>query len=909
MKKIAILFSVLLASVAVAQTPQTGTKAWADQQQQQQRNSDPAAVQNGNGSLGFLYDSTACGLNYTQSSTTIGQRFSPAGAPQPAALPIANLPSCAQIDKAYLWCTGSGNGVAITATVTNPLGGTANFPMTIIGQDVDMCWGYAATYSYRADVTSIINGNGNYIISGLPTISSNTGNDMDGATLMIVYNDISASYTGSIHIDDGCHVVNGGIANHTMNGFNSCAASTFGNGFMIAANLQFGGYTYTVNGSPSAPAPSGNWWDVLTLPASIAQSQSACNFSLNSGGDCFCLTVAGLYTQTSCNSCTPVTSSLSITNPSLTAASCTANGAATIAVTGGSGNYSITWTTNPVQTGLTATSLPAGVYNVAVVDNVTGDCGGMAITIPYTGPVLSMSIISPSCSSPGSATVSVSGGTAPYTYAWSPSGGNAATATNLSPGTYTVTVTDATGCVIPGIAVIPVATSMTAILSSSPDSCPSPSGQAVAIVSGGSPPYTYSWMPSGQTTASASNLTAGVHTITITDGAGCTYTSSVMVATLSNQMSVDLGPNYPYICGDSVTLVASTPYPGSTFVWSPATYLSNTTNQSQTFLPYSAITYTVTATSSCGTATDVVTVYPGGLNPYSEPICFVTVDTSINKNVIIWERTNSPANGNYRIYRETSSAGVYAVIGTQPISQFTTYTDMTANPMNYASRYRITTVDSCGVQSDSFPQHHRTLFLQVSPSIPSGYNLAWTGYEGLTIPTYDIYRGPSPGNLTLINSVPGTTFNYTDPTPPPGATYYMVEAVHPNGGCTPSLRLLEADAMRTTNPTIQSTGGSLSNIFIVDGVGINENESLQNSMQIVPNPGSGNFQLTMLFGNAQEIQVMVYDNLGRVVFTQNQNAGSGIFTSTLDLSMLSSGVYSVQVRTEHGFAAKRLVVE
>ncbi|WP_424108311.1 SprB repeat-containing protein, partial [Pseudomonas viridiflava] len=46
----------------------------------------------------------------------------------------------------------------------------------------------------------------------------------------------------------------------------------------------------------------------------------------------------------------------------------------------------------------------------------------------------------------GSATVSATGGTGPYTYSWSPSGGTAATATGLAAGTYTVTVTDANGC-------------------------------------------------------------------------------------------------------------------------------------------------------------------------------------------------------------------------------------------------------------------------------------------------------------------------------------------------------------------------------------------------------------------------------------------------------------------------------
>ena len=48
----------------------------------------------------------------------------------------------------------------------------------------------------------------------------------------------------------------------------------------------------------------------------------------------------------------------------------------------------------------------------------------------------------------GSATATPSGGTSPYTYAWSPSGGSSATESGLTAGTYTVTVTDANGCIV-----------------------------------------------------------------------------------------------------------------------------------------------------------------------------------------------------------------------------------------------------------------------------------------------------------------------------------------------------------------------------------------------------------------------------------------------------------------------------
>jgi hypothetical protein len=905
MKKIAFLISVLAASVLFAQTPQIGTKAWADLQPQ---NPNPT-VQNGNGVLGTVYDSTACGLNYTQASVKLGQRFSPVGIPQPAPLAIANIPFCAQIDKAYLWCAGSGNGTPITATITNPVGGTANFPMAVVGASVDMCWGYPGTYTYRADVTSIINGNGNYMLSGIDTSSSNSGNDMDGATLMIIYKDITASYTGSIHIDDGCVVINGGVANHSMTAFNSCANSTSANGFMVIANLQGLGAQMTVNAGPPATVVE-DWWNYVSIPTSILQSQSSCAFTVNTGGDCFCLSVAGLYTQTSCNTCTPTTGVLTITNPSTTPSSCAANGAATIAITGGSGNYAINWNTNPVQTGLTATNLPAGVYSVTVIDSIAGACGAISITIPYTGPVLTTSTTGVTCNTLGAATVNATGGTAPYTYSWAPMGGTGSTATNLPAGIYTVTVTDNTGCAVTAIDTVQNNSTFGVNIVSIPDSCPSPSGFAQAQVSGGQPPYTYGWLPGGQTTMSVSNLAAGTYTVNVTDASGCLVSGIVTIGTMNNQMNLYLSGQNVVGCGDSTQLFAYTSYSPATFTWSPSTYLNNPNVQNPVATPLGPITYTVTATSACGTATATYYVTSSGQNLHTEPICFVSVDTTINKNIITWERTNSPASGSYYIYRETASAGVYALIGSQPISQFTTYTDMTANPQNYASRYRISTVDSCGIESDS-TQHHRTLFLQVSPSIPSGYNLAWSAYEGLTISTYNIYRGPNAGNLVLINAVPGTTLNYTDPNPPSGATYYMVEAVHPSGGCTPSMRLLNTWAMRSGNPSgsVQSTNGSLSNISIVNGVGMDDNSLAGSSLLITPNPGNGNFQLSLSLAHAQLIQVIVYDNLGRNVYSKNENANAGMFNAMMDLSSLSSGVYSVQVRTANGFATKRLVIE
>ncbi|SMD05558.1 YDG domain-containing protein, partial [Pedobacter nyackensis] len=127
----------------------------------------------------------------------------------------------------------------------------------------------------------------------------------------------------------------------------------------------------------------------------------------------------------------------------------------------------------------------------------------------------------------GSASVSPSGGTPGYTYSWSPSGGTAATATGLAAGSYTVTITDANGCTATRnysitqpspLVVSPAQVNVTTAGGSN--------GSATVTVTGGTPGYTYSWLPSGGTAATASGLTAGAYTCTITDANGCTATKT-----------------------------------------------------------------------------------------------------------------------------------------------------------------------------------------------------------------------------------------------------------------------------------------------------------------------------------------------------------------------------------------------
>lgn len=129
----------------------------------------------------------------------------------------------------------------------------------------------------------------------------------------------------------------------------------------------------------------------------------------------------------------------------------------------------------------------------------------------------------------GTATVTATGGMAPYSYLWS-NNDTTATATNLCPGTYTVTVTGANGASNTYSFTVGAPTPITVVMSSTPPSGVGNDGTATATPSGGIPPYSWQWDdPANQTTPTANGLTVGMYICTITDANGCVYIDSVAV--------------------------------------------------------------------------------------------------------------------------------------------------------------------------------------------------------------------------------------------------------------------------------------------------------------------------------------------------------------------------------------------
>ncbi|HXC06433.1 MAG TPA: gliding motility-associated C-terminal domain-containing protein, partial [Bacteroidia bacterium] len=252
-----------------------------------------------------------------------------------------------------------------------------------------------------------------------------------------------------------------------------------------------------------------------------------------------------------------------------------ATGSATVTASGGTGALTYSWTPSG-GSAATAGGLAPGTYTCTITD--ANGCSKPVTTTITTNTAPTVSVASHTnllCngSSTGNATLSVSGGTTPYTFSWSPTGGNAISVSGLGAGTYTCTISDAGGCVQTQTVTITQPTAIAASSTSVSATCGSSNGSATATGSGGTGTWTYSWSPSGGNTSQATNLSAGIYTCTITDANGCSQTTSVAVNNSGGQ-TVTLSAQTNPLCNGSSTGSATVAVSGGTspytYSWSPS---------------------------------------------------------------------------------------------------------------------------------------------------------------------------------------------------------------------------------------------------------------------------------------------------------------------------------------------------
>lgn len=220
-------------------------------------------------------------------------------------------------------------------------------------------------------------------------------------------------------------------------------------------------------------------------------------------------------------------------------------GRATVFVSNQSAAPTYLWSNG--STMQTATGLAAGVYNVTV--NAGAGCSlTSSVAIGSSdGPLISSpTITNATCpNANGSAALTITGGTAPYTYQWSGVGSGTNPRNNLAAGNFSVTVTDAAGCRSSQVVLVSQNSNVTATASTIDATCGQANGSATMAASGGSAPYIFRWS-NGQTATGASSsltgLAAGTYRATITDANGCTGVAAAVVDNVAGTGSLVVGP-------------------------------------------------------------------------------------------------------------------------------------------------------------------------------------------------------------------------------------------------------------------------------------------------------------------------------------------------------------------------------
>lgn len=290
-----------------------------------------------------------------------------------------------------------------------------------------------------------------------------------------------------------------------------------------------------------------------------------------------------------------------------------ANSTANVLAIGGKKPYNYSWSPS-VSNSSTASNLNPGNYSVIITD--ANGCSVSDSTIiseptPITSTLVSVSNASCFGLNNGSGSVSTSGGVGPYTYLWSPSGGNSSTAIGLSAEVYTITMTDANQCTLSTVISINQPSAIIDSAYFTNITCNGLSnGSANVTTTGGSGPYTYLWN-TGETTSSISQIPANNYTVTISDAKGCTATETFNI-TQPSALTIT-SASTPATCGNangSVNAIVSGGTSPYNFFWSPGGMTSPSINN------LTAGTYTLVITDSkqCSKTTTV------GISNFNGPV-------------------------------------------------------------------------------------------------------------------------------------------------------------------------------------------------------------------------------------------------------------------------------------------------
>jgi len=349
------------------------------------------------------------------------------------------------------------------------------------------------------------------------------------------------------------------------------------------------------------------------------------------------------------------------------------DGTVSVTASGGTpdsnGNYTYTWSLQGTPNLNVLDDVSPGAYTVTVTDaNGCSKIGTATINAP---PVLTANLTTQNVTcnglDNGQINLTVAGGVGAYDYAWS-TGATGTAITNLTPGNYDVTVTDAVGCSAFAIGTITQPAPLTVATQKVDVICLSDTdGSAIALPSGGTQPYNYVWS-TGQTTANISNLGHGTYHVTVSDSNNCSNTASVQI--VPTTIMFLLGSTTDASCfassdGSAVISVVGGTAP-FTYLWNNGVSSANNDN-----IPAGTYSVTIVDNNNCMNSVEMVISAPPQLLGAATVVSPITNYGGSNGSVqvvpnggvapysVLWNFNNSTT-----LSLSNLSAGTYSVTTT-----------------------------------------------------------------------------------------------------------------------------------------------------------------------------------------------------------------------------------------------------
>ncbi|MES2592744.1 MAG: PKD domain-containing protein [Bacteroidota bacterium] len=848
---------------------------------------------------------------------------------------ITDLNGCSYIDSIVVTQPAA---IALASSSINSNCSLANGQASVIAS------GGTGTYSYQWSLSGSTTDMATGLFSGAYTVTVTDANGCTAKDAITVIDNASPIALVSAVTNATCNGANDGTATVSVSGGigpYTYAWTPSGATDAIASGLAPGTYTVTVkdvNLCTSVPSVSAEITQPNPINIAVTKTNISCfgntdgtaSIIVSGGTSAYTyLWLPGTSTTSSITGLSPNTYTIQVTDSKSCLGTETVNitqpisalsvaltftpvncfggtdGKASAIAAGGTPPYNYSWMPGNIN-GSDLSNVPSGTYTVSVTDaNLCSVTNSITITEP-TAIILVSDGINSTCSlANGQASVIASGGTGAYLYQWAPNGGTNSIATGLISGPYSVTVTDANGCVATdGVTVNDDASPVVAVSGVTPVTCNGLNdGTATVNVTGGSAPYTYSWLPSGGTNSTAVGLAPGTYTVIVTDANACQSLPAI-----SNEITQ---PNPIYIAitktdiscfgnnNGTASAVVSEGTPGYTYLWMPGAGAGT----SITNLIPATYTIQVTDANSCGQAASIIINEPNQLTSVISSTtgasCFGdnngTATVTMNGGTPVYNYIWSPIGGN-----GPTGTGFPSGTFTVTVTDFNgcaTSSSVTINqPSQALSANNTVSFISCFGADDGTIGIH-----------PSGGTAAYYYQWTPAVSTSDTASALSPGDYTiLITDNNSCQTNLSVTVTEPAEINGTLLTVNPScnlangsisslisGGTAPYTYLWQQGSMTTSG--INGLGTGTYNLLVTDA--FNCTFSLSATLTITPDPTTtvSVSNVSCYGGNNGSATVNIAQGTPPYTLTWLPYGGT-----TLNANTLAAGTYTVNVTDDLG---------